>query len=49
MPPAAATGREIGRFEGHLGTVYGVAVSPDGELLATAGRDGTVRSRRCRS
>jgi WD40 repeat protein len=31
------------RLHGHLGPVFGVAVSPDGSRLATCSRDGTVR------
>jgi WD40 repeat protein len=32
-----------GDLKGHTGAVYGVAYSPDGTTLATAGMDGTVR------
>ncbi|WP_371484621.1 WD40 repeat domain-containing protein [Kitasatospora sp. NBC_00315] len=28
---------------GHTGTVHAVAISPDGQWLATAGNDGTAR------
>lgn len=31
------------RLEGHRDTIYGVAVSPDGETLATASADGSLR------
>jgi WD40 repeat protein len=30
-------------LQGHTGVVYGVALAPDGELLVSAGADGTVR------
>ena len=39
----AATGREIFTLNGHEGSVYGVATSPDGRLIASAGADGSVR------
>jgi WD40 repeat protein len=35
--------RERNRLEGHIGTIRGIALSPDEQLLATAGRDKTVR------
>jgi len=38
-----ATGQATGTFEGHDGKVMGVAVSPDGKLVATASLDETVR------
>jgi WD40 repeat protein len=38
-----ATGVVVRRLQGHEGAVVGVALSPDGKTLATAGRDGTVR------
>ena len=40
MPPAAEPRATL---EGHTGPVLAVAFSPDGERLATAGVDGTVR------
>src|SRR5690606_39222267 len=36
------TGRELHRFEGHAGGVQAVSFSPDGKLLASAGRDTTA-------
>jgi WD40 repeat protein len=35
--------RERNRLEGHIGTIRSIALSPDEQLLATAGRDKTVR------
>lgn len=37
------TGQHVYRLEGHKGQVNGLAVSPDGALLATAAWDGSVR------
>jgi RNA polymerase sigma factor (sigma-70 family) len=39
----AATGKEMRRFEGHQGWVWGVAFSPDGKTLASCSADGSVR------
>lgn len=38
-----ASGRELDALEGHVGSVLSAAFSPDGECLATGGRDGRVR------
>jgi WD40 repeat protein len=34
---------ELNRFEGHSGSVLDVSISPDGQLIASAGQDGTVK------
>ncbi|MGL4552383.1 MAG: WD40 repeat domain-containing protein, partial [Gemmataceae bacterium] len=36
----APSGKELRSFKADAGTVYGLALSPDGRLAATAGRDG---------
>jgi WD40 repeat protein len=36
-------GKEVGRKEGHEEGILSVAVTPDGEFVATAGKDGTMR------
>jgi WD40 repeat protein len=36
------TGTLVQRYAGHAKAVAGIAFSPDGKLLATAGRDGIV-------
>jgi WD40 repeat protein len=40
---AAAAPPVFRHFAGHTGEVYGVAYSPDGQYMATAGSDATVR------
>ena len=40
-PPTG--GLPLATLEGHVGTVYGVAVSANGRVLASGGGDGTVR------
>jgi WD40 repeat protein len=40
---AAAAPPVFRHFTGHTGEVYGVAYSPDGQYMATAGSDATVR------
>jgi WD40 repeat protein len=39
----AATGREVRRMNGHVGSIHLVRVRPDGAQLASAGSDGTLR------
>ena len=39
----ASSGRLIGKLKGHTKTIHALAVSPDGEYLASAGADGKVR------
>ena len=40
---AASTGKERVRFVGHTDAIYSCAFSPDGERVATASADGTIR------
>jgi len=40
-----ASGREIGTLGGHSNIVWGVAFSPDGQMLATVSSDGTAQVR----
>jgi predicted Ser/Thr protein kinase len=37
------SGDEVGRFEGHTGSINAIALSPDGELLLSGSADGTAR------
>ncbi len=37
------TGRELQEYVGHVGAVFGIAVSADGRFFATAGNDHTLR------
>ena len=39
----ADSGRELRTLIGHTGEVYNVAFSPDGQVLASASSDGSVR------
>lgn len=40
---ALADGKEASRFAGHKGEVSALALQPRGDLLASGGRDGTIR------
>ncbi len=42
-PDSATFGEEIGRLQGHVGWVRGVAFSPDDSLILSGGADETVR------
>lgn len=37
------SGREVRRFAGHIGTIAGIALSPNGEALASVGEDRSLR------
>ncbi len=37
------TGKELCRFEGHTGPVFGAVFSPDGRQALSGGEDGTMR------
>lgn len=38
-----ATGRELGVWKGHEGTVFAIAISPDGNILVCGSADGTLK------
>ncbi len=39
----AASGKELRRFEGHTGSLYGAALSPNGRRVLSSGDDRTIR------
>jgi WD40 repeat protein len=39
----AESGKELRKYEGHTDRVYSVAFFPDGQRIASASKDGTVR------
>jgi WD40 repeat protein len=39
----ATTGEEVGKFEGHHGSVYALAFRPDGKELVSGGDDGLIQ------